>query len=301
MPFYQYSFIIPDNFVSKSIKELLTRWLIPRSIRGLLRQKKRLLLNGQNIPTSEFLLPGDKLSFCLAVSDFSKQQNYLPNAEQQLQILFESEDYLLVNKPAGMKMHPHSPKETDTLLNYVEAQLQDHFSRACLAHAFMVHRIDRDTSGIVIVAKNPLAVGILDQLLAQKRIKRTYLAWVSGNLENKKGTINQAISVDPLDPYKRIVCQTGQKAITHWTKIHTVYQNTLVRINLETGRTHQIRVHFASIGHPIVGDRLYNGPVYGRLLLHSATIKLPDLFSDYGRIKTISTPLAADFPRQLLL
>ncbi|WP_143790559.1 RluA family pseudouridine synthase, partial [Oenococcus oeni] len=130
-------------------------------------------------------------------------------------ILSEKEDYLLVDKPAGMKMHPHSPNETDTLLNYVEAQLKGHLSRSCPAHAFMVHRIDRDTSGVVIIAKNPLAVGILDQLLAKKRIKRTYLAWVSGNLENKKGSIDQAIAVDPINPYKRIVDQAGQKAVTH--------------------------------------------------------------------------------------
>ncbi|OIM27632.1 RNA pseudouridine synthase [Oenococcus oeni] len=301
MPFYQYSFIIPNNFVSKSVKELLTGLLFPRSIRGLLRQKKRLLLNGRNIPTSELVSPGDKLSFSLETSDFSKGQNYLPNNDRRLRILSEKEDYLLVDKPAGMKMHPHSPNETDTLLNYVEAQLKGHLSRSCPAHAFMVHRIDRDTSGVVIIAKNPLAVGILDQLLAKKRIKRTYLAWVSGNLENKKGSIDQAIAVDPINPYKIIVDQAGQKAVTHWTKIHTVYQNTLVRVSLETGRTHQIRVHFAAIGHPIVGDHLYNGLAYSRLLLHSATIEIPELFSESRQSHTITTAIPKDFPRQLKL
>ncbi len=302
MSSYQYNFIVSGIFVSKSVKELLRYWLVPRFIRGVLRQNKRLFVNGQNVSTATVLQDGDELTFRLNIQDFHKQQHYSANNQYRVRILFETEDYVIVNKPATMKMHPHSPDENDTLLNYAEAVLKDHGSRGQAAHAFMVHRIDNDTSGIVLIAKNPLAVAILDQLLAKKRIKRTYLAWVSGNLQDNAGIIDRAIAVDPNDPYKRVVSDGGGlPAITHWQKIHTVYQNTLLRINLETGRTHQIRVHLAAIGHPLVGDRLYHGRDYPRLLLHSATIKLPSLFSDYTVCRSITAAIPKDFPRQLKL
>ncbi|WP_312981920.1 RluA family pseudouridine synthase, partial [Leuconostoc falkenbergense] len=163
---------------------------------------------------------------------------------------------------------------------------------------YMVHRIDRATSGAVIIAKTPLVVPILDQLLSAKAITRTYLAWVSGVMPTKQGIIETPIGIDAQEDRKRAVNGTNaQFAVTHWTNIHTVYQNSLLRIRLDTGRMHQIRVHLASIGHPIVGDDLYGGRHMPRLMLHSATIELPLPFD--GGVKTITGPLPDDFPRQL--
>lgn len=302
MQFYQFNFVISQHFVNKSVKEYLALLLIPKHVRGLLRQDKRLFLNGQPVSTAALLAAGDKLSFKLSVADFSeKQQVYPSNNLQQISIVYENDDCIIVDKPAGMKMHPHSPNETDTLLNFVQAALAGRRSHGLPASAYMVHRIDTDTSGLVLIATNPLAAAVLNQLIAKKIIKRTYLAWVSGHLSEPNGVITLPIAQDPKNLYVRIVDPSGQPALTRWVKMHVVYQNTLLRIQLATGRTHQIRVHLAAIGHPLIGDRLYGGPDYPRLLLHSASIELPDLFTDYQQLRRVTSPLPADFPRQLYL
>jgi len=163
----------------------------------------------------------------------------------------------------------------------------------------MVHRIDRDTSGAVIVAKNPIVVPILNRLLAQKAIKRTYLAWVQGAVDKPAGEITTPIGIDPHDERRRVINGiAAQPARTYWALSHTVYQNSLLRVQLDTGRMHQIRVHLASIGHPIIGDPLYQPETSAtRMLLHAATITVPLPFD--GGTTTISGAIPTDFPRQL--
>ncbi|KGO32427.1 RluA family pseudouridine synthase [Oenococcus alcoholitolerans] len=302
MKFYQYKIKISDDLIGKSLKIILKKWLIPRYLRGLLRIDHRLTLNGEYVSVDQKAKKGDILSFYLYPEDFSGQQNYCPVSDHRLKIIYENEDFLVADKPAGMKMHPHSPEENDTLLNYIQAQMANKRSRGLTAKAFMVHRLDRQTSGAVIVAKNPLACSILNRFFAKKIISKIYLAWVSGSFSTNSGRISLPIKKDPLNPYRRIISKDdGLPAETDWTKIHTVYQNTLLRISLKNGRTHQIRVHLASIGHPLIGDDLYGGIDYPRLLLHSAAISFPALFSGCQRRISIAAQLPSDFPRQLRL
>ena len=296
MTTWQYQFIISPHNAGQSVKALWTKWLIPKRIRGALRIKRHFTVNGRTVPTSYYLATNDVLVMMFDQDDFrTSSSNYRPKYNQQVTTLFENDYLVVIDKPAGMKMHPHSPTEDDTLLNYVAGDFQ---RRHVEASPYMVHRIDRATSGAVIIAKTPLVVPILDQLLSAKVITRTYLAWVSGVMPTKQGIIKTPIGIDAKDDRKRAVNGAeAQFAVTHWTNVHKVYQNSLLRIRLDTGRMHQIRVHLASIGHPIIGDDLYGGRHMTRLMLHSATIELPLPFD--GGVKTITGPLPHDFPRQL--
>ncbi|WP_294977250.1 RluA family pseudouridine synthase [uncultured Leuconostoc sp.] len=299
---WTHQFIITNKNAGQSIKQILKMWLLPQRIRGALRIKKNYLVNGNEVPTSYELQVHDQLTLRFDDEDFrTSASHYPPNSSQRVGIVFESDDFVIVNKPAGMKMHPHTLTEDDTLLNYLAADFSERnlVSAGVAARPYMVHRLDRETSGAVIVAKNPVIVPILNRMLADKKIKRTYLAWVAGKMSSSSGTINAPIGVDIDDSRKRMVNGIDQQsAVTHWAQIHMVFQKTLLRLQLETGRMHQIRVHLAAIGHPIIGDSLYGSTVGTvRMMLHATSIELKLPFD--GGTKMISVPMPSDFPRQL--
>lgn len=300
---WRYQMLVTDFLSGQTIKQLLVGWLIPQRVRGALRIKKNYRVNGQEVPTSYNLQVNDILSLAFDESDFrTGVSHYAPNSEKAVDIVFENDDLVVVNKPAGMKMHPHSETEDDTLLNYVAANFlaRSVLSAGVPAKPYMVHRIDRETSGAVIIAKNPVVVPILNRLLFEKNIQRTYLAWVDGNISSKTGVIDAPIGIDPQNNRKRLVDGIdAQSAKTHWTRVHVVYQHTLLRLQLDTGRMHQIRVHLASMGHPIVGDSLYASKVMKtRMLLHAVSVVIPLPFKN--KTVVISCPVPNDFPRQLL-
>ncbi|KAA8446820.1 RluA family pseudouridine synthase [Weissella paramesenteroides] len=287
---------LPADQPAISIKEQLTDWRIPRRIRGNFRMARRLYLNGQYQPTSTILKPYDVLTLNWLPEDFiTPDSQYVPDASQSLQVLYENDELMVVNKSKGVKTHPNSPGENGTMMNFAQAYLMKQNKRA-----YMVHRLDGQTTGALIIAKVPYVVPILNQMLHDKTIKRTYLAWVDGHLIDATGTIMLAIGDHPTNSRLRQINGPNAKpAVTHWTKIKSVYQQTLVRLQLETGRTHQIRLHMAAIGHPLVGDDLYNqqSTYEEGLLLHSANVQLPIPFSN--EIKSIGAPLPTSFPVNL--
>ena len=287
---------LPANQAPISIKTQLINWRVPRRIRGQFRIERRILLNGRYQPTSTILQPGDVLQMTWRDTDFEvADSHYVPDERQPLTILYENDDLLVVNKIKGVKTHPNSPGEDGTMMNFAQAYLAKQGKSA-----YMVHRLDGDTTGALIIGKNPYVVPMLNQFLRDKQIKRTYLAWVDGTLNETQGTITAPIGEHPRNSRMRQVNGlNAQAAVTHWQKIHTVYQKTLVRLVLETGRTHQIRLHMQAIGHPLVGDPLYNptSDYADGLLLHAAALQLPVPFSD--DIKSIGAPLPATFPKQL--
>ncbi|QEA59067.1 RluA family pseudouridine synthase [Leuconostoc koreense] len=293
---WQYNFIITSQNAGQTVKELLIKWYVPQRIRGALRIKKHFSVNNTIVPTNYELRVGDQLQLNFDADDFrTGKSNYVPNYQKSVNIIFENRDLVVVDKPAGMKMHPHSPTETDTLLNYLAGAF---IQRKSGNQPYMVHRIDRATSGLVIVAKNPVVVPILDRMLSDKQITRTYVTWVSGVVQANCGTITTPIGIDTRDDRKRAVDgKESQVAVTHWWRMHTVFYGSLLRVQLSTGRMHQIRVHLASIGHPIIGDELYGDVDNDRMLLHSASINMTLPF-DSGE-KMITGPLPIDFPRQL--
>ena len=286
--------VLPSDQPAISIKEQLTQWLVPRRIRGNFRMERRILLNGTYQPTSTILKPGDTLSMTWLPHDFEvATSNYVIDDSQPVDVLFENDDLMVVNKIKGVKTHPNSPGEDGTMMNFAQAYLQ-----AQGKAAYMVHRLDGDTTGALIIAKNPYVVPMLNQMLRDKTIRRTYLAWVRGVINEPSGVITAAIGENPDDSRtRRVDGPNAVPAVTHWAKVHTVYQNTLVRLDLETGRTHQIRLHMQSIGHPLVGDPLYNptDDYEGGLLLHAASIKIRLPFTN--DLKSIGAPLPPSFPR----
>jgi 23S rRNA pseudouridine1911/1915/1917 synthase len=177
-----------------------------------------------------------------------------------LDIAYEDEDLLVINKPKGMVVHPAPGNPDGTVVNAVLYHCGESLSG--IGGAFrpgIVHRIDKDTSGLLIIAKNDRAHLYLSEQLKDHTLARTYEAVVIGGLKEDKGTVNAPIGRSPKDRKKMTIVPDGRHAVTHYEVLARYPGYTHIRCKLETGRTHQIRVHMASLGHPIVGDEVY-GP-----------------------------------------
>ena len=176
-----------------------------------------------------------------------------------LDIVYEDECLLVVNKPKGMVVHPANGHTSGTLVNAIMYHCQGNLSGINgVMRPGIVHRIDKDTSGLLAIAKNDLAHAVLASQLKDHTMARTYEAIVCGNLKEDSGTVDAPIGRHPTDRKKMCVTQRNSKpAVTHWEVVKRYRGYTHIRCRLETGRTHQIRVHMAYIGHPILGDTVY--------------------------------------------
>ncbi|WP_111645227.1 RluA family pseudouridine synthase [Paranoxybacillus vitaminiphilus] len=245
-------------------------WKAPKKLIHQLRMDKGIKVNGQEVKWTTPLLPNDRLQIWLYKPEpVSAKPTY-----SELDILFEDDHLLMINKRAGVDVHPATPEQTDTLANAVAFHLQCQGIFTKVRH---IHRLDRDTTGAILFAKHALAGAMLDRMLAQRQIKRTYVALVHGIMKKKTGTIDAPIGRDRHHPTRRRVSKTGEKAVTHY-RVLEFFQNeqlSLVQLTLDTGRTHQIRVHMSYIGHPLVGDVLYGGSDHftSRQALHAAKIE----------------------------
>ena len=178
-----------------------------------------------------------------------------------LDILYEDEDVLLINKPKGMVVHPSAGHYTHTIVNAVMYHCKDHLSGINgVMRPGIVHRIDMDTTGVIVICKNDSAHQSLAEQLKEHSITRKYRALVHGNLKEDQGTIEGPIGRHPIDRKKMAINrQNGKPAVTHYKVLERFQKYTYIECQLETGRTHQIRVHMASIGHPLLGDEVYCG------------------------------------------
>lgn len=259
-----FQIMLPPQQPKINIRTLLEEtWLVPRKVRHFLRVRKNVAVNGTTAMFHQEVQGGDLITLTIETSDY----NYQPVLEgdpQQVAVLYEDEHVIIVNKPAGIKTHPNQPTEKDTMQNHLAAYLA-----ASQTRPYVVHRLDKETSGAVMFAKNPLVLPILGRLLEEKQIYRRYQAVVTGPLKRNL-RIDKKIGGDRHDRRKRRIDEKGgQRAITHVTVAGSDQQHSRVYCVLETGRTHQIRVHLASIGHPIVGDPLYGKEPAPRLFLHA--------------------------------
>ena len=181
--------------------------------------------------------------------------------KMELDIVYEDEDVILINKPKGMVVHPAPGHTTDTFVNGLLYHCKDNLSGINgVARPGIVHRIDRDTTGILIVCKNDMSQNSIAAQLKDHSINRRYRALVHGNLKEDTGTVEGPIGRHPVDRKKMAINErNGKPAVTHYTVLERFGNYTLIECKLETGRTHQIRVHMTSIGLPLVGDEVY-GP-----------------------------------------
>ena len=257
---------IPQELPTMTVKELLEEhFLIPRKIRHFLRTKKHVQVNDQLINWQSPIRAGDVITLTFDNQDYPEKSIPWGNP-QVVEELYQDQHLIIVNKPEGMKTHGNEPEEI-ALLNHVSAYVG--------ATCYVVHRLDKETSGAVLFAKNPFILPILNRLLEDKKIAREYLALVQGKLPQEQITYKDKIGRDRHDRRKRLVDpRKGQIAITHVHRLKDLAQQTLVACQLETGRTHQIRVHLSHHGHPIIGDPLYHPHPQGRLMLHAHKLTL---------------------------
>lgn len=180
-----------------------------------------------------------------------------------LDIVFEDIDLAVINKPQGLVVHPCASTKRGTLVNALMFHIKDLSGINGELRPGIVHRLDKDTSGLLVVAKNDFSHRSLAQQIKEKSAKREYLAILEGNLPENEGKIETFLKRDPKDRKKISVQNSGRKAITHYKVLERFKKCCLVQFSLETGRTHQIRVHAKYMGHPVVGDKLYGHEVKG--------------------------------------
>ena len=229
-------------------------------------------LNGKNVHMRAMVMNGDKVEVYFP----DEQSENIPPIDIPLDIIYEDEHILAVNKPQNMPTHPSKGNSLPTLANAVVAYLGEPFVFRA------VNRLDRDTSGIVIVAKNPFAAAKLAQSMKNGKFDKKYLARVEGILKEKEGRIDAPIERECEGSIKRVVRPDGKRAITDYRVVQE-HSNTssVCEIHLLTGRTHQIRVHMAYIGHPLCNDFLYGkSPLGERYQLHCHSITLPHPVSE---------------------
>lgn len=246
--------IIKDsgNRLDKALADLTT---LSRSQANEEIKKGTVLVNGKAAKAKYAVKVGDIITYEIPEDEILDYE-----AEDiPLDIIYEDEDVAVINKPQGMVVHPSAGHTSGTLVNALMYHIKDLSTINGVVRPGIVHRIDKDTSGLLMIAKNDISHKALAEELKDKKSLRKYLAIVHGNLPNDRGMIEAPIGRSEKDRKKQAVTAKGKEAVTRFQVLERFGNYTLVELTLETGRTHQIRVHMAYIGHPVAGDPLY-GP-----------------------------------------
>ncbi|RWZ58186.1 RluA family pseudouridine synthase [Halobacillus fulvus] len=248
--------VVPSEWDGLSVEKIMKKkWGMPRKLMHRYRSNKEVTLNNDPVHWKDTVVKKEDI---LRIRLFAPRPLEVTPCYEDIEVLYEDDHLLVVNKPVGVFTHPNSPEENDTLVNRVAAYFQIHGIESTPKY---VHRLDRDTSGAILFAKHDLAIAMLGKDLKERKIKRTYLAWAEGRVKPKKGIIREPIGKDRHHPVRRRVSPNGQEAETHYEVLDYNHdlKASLVKLDLQTGRTHQIRVHLSHKGHPLLGDELYGG------------------------------------------
>lgn len=271
---------------------------LSRSAAARLIGEGRVTVNGGGADKNCRLAAGDRVDVTIPEA----AETAVAPQDIPLDVVYEDEDVIVVNKPVGMVVHPAPGHPGGTLVNALLHHCGDSLSGiGGEKRPGIVHRIDRDTSGLIIAAKNDAAHLALSAQLADHTLARTYECIVVGRLRKDRGTVDAPIARHPRDRKKMAVVPGGKRAVTHWEVLGRYRGATHVRCRLETGRTHQIRVHMASLGHPLLGDTVYGNhkAVAGLAGQCLHAVGLTFVHPRTGETVSLSCPLPEWFTRQL--
>lgn len=290
MSYYEpITYIVPEGDDGLELKAILRRRMaLSRKLLSRLKlTEEGITVNGERRYTSVRVKTGDVVEVRMEEED---SEDILPQ-DLPVDVIFEDDHLLIVNKPAGTIVHPTTGHWSNTLANGVVYMWQQ---RGLRIRFRPVHRLDRETSGVLAIAKNPYVHQHISEQMKAGKVEKEYTALVRGNMEQDEGTVDAPIDRNPDSPHYRIVTPSGYPSVTHYRVVEQLKKATLLAIRLETGRTHQIRVHMAHLGHPLVGDAMYGIPedreAYpgGRHALHASRL---------GFIHPVSrTPLVFEAP-----
>lgn len=259
------------------------------------RMPKSVLVNGEHYYMKQKLNTGDHLSIHICETKCSEK---IPPVQIPLDIVYEDEDIIVINKPAGMPIHPSLNNYMNSMANalawYYQEQGKPFIFRCC-------NRLDRDTSGLTVVAKHLVSGNILSDMVRRRDSHREYLAIVRGHVSPEAGTINAPLARKPGTIIERTVdWEQGETAITHYRLVEERNGHSLISLRLETGRTHQIRIHMKYLGYPLIGDYLYNPDMeyIGRQALHSHRLSFTHPIT--GEPMEFTAPLPKDMEKVLI-
>ncbi|TGD19428.1 RluA family pseudouridine synthase [Levilactobacillus suantsaiihabitans] len=277
-----------------SLKRFLNQQGVSHRVFSDLKRDGSIRVNGQTVTPAVDLQVGDAVTVVLPAEAADPA---VATSREPITVLFENRDWLVVDKPAGLNVVPGPANRTDTLVNRIKGHWLAEQAENQVPH--ILTRLDRFTSGVVWVARHRLANSLASQLQAAHQVDKRYLAVVSGQVADDHGIIDAPLASDPAG-YNQMVSPAGKPAKTEYWVVQRWANATLVRVKLHTGRTHQIRAHFASLDHPLIGDALYGGPALGgmtRQALHAQTLAFTDPFT--GEARQFSSEPPADW-QQLL-
>jgi len=237
-----------DHFISAKFPEN-TRSYFTKNIKN-----GNITVNNKPVKPGYDLMENDSVVLKIVEPDTTLKATNI-----KLDLIFEDDDLLVINKPAGLTVHPGNGTENDTLVNGLLFYTNSLALKGKSNRPGIVHRLDKNTSGLLVVAKNDKTHAGLRRQFDTKTIKRTYWSLVWGTTKENSGIIHTHIDRSKKVPTKMAVTKTGREAITHWKVLRDYKYFTLMQLNLETGRTHQIRLHMNWLGNPVVGDKDYNG------------------------------------------